>query len=113
MAGRGSAARIGGDEFAIICDGLGAPGEAIALGKEIQSIFATPFVVYPPGVRLTCACGLALFPSSAAEPGELVRVADAALYRAKADGRGGVAVVDERTGSRGAGGAALEETPAA
>ena len=111
MDGRGSAARIGGDEFAIICDGLGAPAEAIALGKEIQSIFATPFVVEPLGVRLTCACGLALFPSSAAEPGELVRVADAALYRAKAVGHGGVAVVDERAKSRGASCAALEEAP--
>jgi len=111
MDGRGSAARIGGDEFAIVCDGLGAPGEAIALGKEIQSIFATPFVVQPLGIRLTCACGLAVFPSSAAEPSELVRMADAALYRAKAVGHGGVAVVDERARSRGAGSAALEEAP--
>jgi diguanylate cyclase (GGDEF)-like protein len=36
--GRGSAARIGGDEFAIICDGIGAREEAIALGEEIQAI---------------------------------------------------------------------------
>ena len=84
--GRGSAARIGGDEFAIICDGIGSHDEAVALGQEIQTIFATPFAVQPLGLRLTCACGFALFPSSAANPGELVRVADAALYRAKAIG---------------------------
>ena len=45
MDGRGSAARMGGDEFAILCDGIGARDQAIALGEEIQAIFATPFAV--------------------------------------------------------------------
>jgi diguanylate cyclase (GGDEF)-like protein len=98
MDGRGSAARIGGDEFAVICNGIGARDEAIALGEQIQAIFTTRFDVSPLGARLTCACGFALFPMSAAEPDELVRLADAALYRAKASGRGGAAVFDPRAG---------------
>ena len=92
LAGRGSAARMGGDEFAILCDGIGAREEAIALGEEIQAIFTAPFAVDGRDIALTGACGFALFPASAAEPDELVRMADAALYRAKAIGRGGVAV---------------------
>ena len=92
LAGRGSAARMGGDEFAILCDGIGARDEAIALGEEIQAIFTAPFAVDGRDIALTGACGFALFPASAAEPDELVRMADAALYRAKAIGRGGVAV---------------------
>jgi diguanylate cyclase (GGDEF)-like protein len=108
MDGRGSAARIGGDEFAILCDGIGARGDAIALGQEIQTIFATPFAVEPLGIRLTCACGFALFPLSTAEPGELVRLADAALYRAKGIGRGRAVVFDARAGSI-AGDAEFEE----
>ena len=112
MDGRGSAARIGGDEFAILCDGIGARDDAIALGQEIQSIFAAPFAIQPLCVRLTCACGFALFPSSAAEPGDLVRLADAALYRAKALELG-AAVVDEGAGGRGAAGVALEALPSA
>jgi diguanylate cyclase (GGDEF)-like protein len=92
LAGRGSAARMGGDEFAILCDGIGAHDEAIALGEEIQAIFTAPFAVDGRDIALTGACGFALFPASAAEPDELVRMADAALYRAKAIGRGGVAV---------------------
>jgi diguanylate cyclase (GGDEF)-like protein len=92
LAGRGSAARMGGDEFAILCDRIGADEEAIALGEEIQAIFTAPFVVDGCDITLTGACGFALFPDSAAEPDELVRMADAALYRAKAIGRGGVAV---------------------
>ena len=109
MDGRGSAARIGGDEFAILCDGISARDEAVALGGEIQAIFATPFDAPPLGVRLTCACGFALFPSSAAEPSELVRLADAALYRAKASGPGGAAVFDARAGRTAARGAAFED----
>ncbi len=102
MNGRGSAARMGGDEFAILCDGIGARDQAIALGDEIQSIFATPFAVDGLEIALTGACGFALFPVSAVEPDELVRLADAALYRAKAGGRGGVAVFDATSESRGA-----------
>ncbi len=102
--GRGSAARIGGDEFAVLCGGIGAHDEAVALGQEIQAIFATGFDVSPLGVRLTCACGFALFPSSAAEPDELVRLADAALYHAKASGPGHMAVF-----RRAAGGGAVED----
>jgi diguanylate cyclase (GGDEF)-like protein len=109
MDGRGSAARIGGDEFAILCNGVGARDEAVALGKEIQTIFATPFEAPPLGIRLTCACGFALFPSTAAEPDELVRLADAALYRAKASGPGGAAAFDTRAGRTAASGAAFED----
>ncbi len=94
IEGCGSAARMGGDEFAILCDGIGARDEAIALGDKIHAIFTTPFAVEGLDVALTSACGFALFPSSAAEPDELVRLADAALYRAKAIGRGAVAVCD-------------------
>jgi diguanylate cyclase (GGDEF)-like protein len=109
MDGRGSAARIGGDEFAVLCNGIGARDEAVAFGEEIQTIFAMPFNVPPLSVRLTCACGFALFPLSAAEPDELVRLADAALYRAKASGHGGAAVFDGRAGRTAASGAAFED----
>jgi diguanylate cyclase (GGDEF)-like protein len=110
MDGRGSAARIGGDEFAVLCDGIGAGDEAVALGHEIQTIFATPFHVFPLGIRLTSACGFALFPSSGAEPDELVRLADAALYRAKASGTSGAAVFDARAGRTTGSVAAFENT---
>ena len=98
MDGRGSAARIGGDEFAILCDRVGARAEAIALGEEIQRMFAAPFATESLSVRLSCACGFALFPLSAAEQDELVRQADAALYRAKAGGRASAAGPDAQSG---------------
>ena len=109
MNGRGAAARIGGDEFALLCNGIGARDEAIALGEEIQAIFAAPFDMVPFAVHLTCAAGFALFPSTAGEPDELVRLADAALYRAKASGPGSAAAYDTRAGRTGAGGGPLED----
>jgi diguanylate cyclase (GGDEF)-like protein len=111
MEGRGSAARMGGDEFAILCDGIATRAEAVALRDEIQAIFAAPFAVDGLDIALTGACGFALFPFSAAEPEELVRLADAALYRAKAIGRGGVAVFDPATENDAVGRAALEDAP--
>jgi diguanylate cyclase (GGDEF)-like protein len=111
MEGRGSAARIGGDEFAVLCDGIGARDEAIALGEEINAIFAKHFDAAPLSGRLTCASGFALFPASALEPDELMRLADAALYRAKASGRGGAAVFDAE-GERAAALRAVADFPA-
>jgi predicted signal transduction protein with EAL and GGDEF domain len=64
--------------------------------------------VSPLGVRLTCACGFALFPSTAGEPDELVRLADAALYRAKASGSGDAAMFDTRAGRTAASRTAFE-----
>jgi diguanylate cyclase (GGDEF)-like protein len=109
MDGRGSAARVGGDEFSVLWDGIDARDQAIALGKEIQAIFAAPFAVEGLDIALTSACGFALFPFSAAEPDDLVRLADAALYRAKAIGHGGVAVFEATAERDGAGRVELEE----
>jgi diguanylate cyclase (GGDEF)-like protein len=103
MDTRGSAVRMGGDEFAILCEGIGGRNEAMALGAQIHSIFAAPFVVQSRSISLSCACGFALFPSSAIEPSELVRQADAALYRAKAGEPGGAAVFDASVGRTGSG----------
>ena len=74
--------------------------DVIALEEEIQSIFRTPFAIQSLSIPLSAACGFALFPSSAADPSELVRLADAALYRAKAVGPANVTVLDR--GSRAA-----------
>jgi diguanylate cyclase (GGDEF)-like protein len=45
-----------------------------------------------PDVRLTASVGVAVFPDTAADLGELVKQADEALYRAKSDGKDRVVV---------------------
>ena len=90
----GRAARMGGDEFAVVCEGIGAPEEAAATGRALQAIFAEPFIVDGKTVHLSGGFGFALFPGAARDANQLVRLADAALYRSKADGRGSVCVFD-------------------
>ena len=94
MRGRGHVARMGGDEFAILCEGVGGEREALAFGRDLKAAFAAPFVVDQLTVHLHCTSGFALFPASADQADQLIRLADVALYRAKANGRGGVGVFD-------------------
>ena len=94
MKGRGFLARMGGDEFAVIGDGLRDAPDAIAFGREIQAAFAEPFMIDSVTARLTCSCGFSLYPSSGGDPDRLTDRADMALYRAKAKQRGSVAVFD-------------------
>jgi diguanylate cyclase (GGDEF)-like protein len=94
MKGRGHAARMGGDEFAVICEQVSAQDEAIALGREIRKIFTAPFIVDQLTVHVNCTSGFALFPASADQPDRLIRLADIALYRGKAKRRGDIGVFD-------------------
>ena len=94
MRGRGHVARMGGDEFAILCEGVSSEREALAFGRDLKAAFAAPFVVDQLTVHLHCTSGFSLFPASADQADQLIRLADVALYRAKANGRGGVGVFD-------------------
>ena len=109
IADRGHAARMGGDEFAIVCEGIRTPAEATAIGRELKAIFADPFLVGGKAVHMTGAFGFALFPESASEANRIVRLADAALYRSKANGRGDVCVFDRADESAAVERAALEQ----
>ncbi|HWR96790.1 MAG TPA: diguanylate cyclase, partial [Candidatus Methanoperedens sp.] len=85
-------ARYGGDEFAVVSPGAGA-AEAQAFVMRIgEAIAAHRFGV--PGLPevggVTFSAGVACFPEDADDPDAIVRAADAALYRAKALGRGHV-----------------------
>ena len=95
MRGRGHAARMGGDEFAVLCEGVGDEREALAMAEDLKSVFAAPFVVDRLTVHLQCASGFALFPASADQADDLIRLADVALYKAKASGRGAFGVFDK------------------
>ncbi len=80
-------ARLGGDEFAIVQtrvdDAAGASALAARLIKEIEA----PFDLNGHQVTIGVSLGIAVAPGDATEADELLRNADMALYRAKADGR--------------------------
>jgi len=79
-------ARFGGDEFAILC----APANgahASALAERIALAFAEPFALEGQNIRVTASVGIAVSPENGENADDLMRHADIALYRAKADGR--------------------------
>jgi diguanylate cyclase len=81
-------ARLGGDEFAIVQQGGSQPGHAGLLSERIAGALGEPFAVGGKTARISASIGVAVFPANADTPLDLVRNADMALYRAKAEGRG-------------------------
>lgn len=81
------AARLGGDEFAILLEGTAQP-EAIGLVcQRILQSFGAPVPVEGRIVQVGISMGCAVYPRDGLTQSELYRVADQALYAAKAAGR--------------------------
>ena len=80
-------ARIGGDEFAILLEGVTESGARAVAGKIIQAL-DEPFAELSPPNRLGLSVGISLFKSGAGMPGEVLVEADQAMYRAKRRGGG-------------------------
>ncbi len=87
-------ARFGGDEFAILCPNIVNERTALAVGARIQNALDTPFQLKSMELMATASIGIALGDSST-DGADLLRDADAAMYRAKDSGRNCVALFDE------------------
>jgi diguanylate cyclase (GGDEF)-like protein/PAS domain S-box-containing protein len=87
VRGIDTVARLGGDEFAIIARGA-SPSAAAELAARIIESTAESFDVLGHQVVIGTSIGIALAPTDGNEPDQLLRNADMALYRAKAEGRG-------------------------
>jgi diguanylate cyclase (GGDEF)-like protein/PAS domain S-box-containing protein len=81
-------ARLGGDEFAIVQYGGIQPNQSGLLAERILTALAEPFAIGAQNVRISGSIGIAMFPADAANPTDLIKNADMALYRGKAEGRG-------------------------
>ena len=81
-------ARLGGDEFAIVQAPIARIEDAGALAQGVIDALAKPFVVQGHQVTIGTSVGIALAPVDTGDAGELLKMADIALYRAKTDGRG-------------------------
>jgi len=80
-------ARLGGDEFAILQADVAQPEEASALAERLLDVVSEPFHLDGHLVALGASIGIALAPHDGADPDRLLKNADMALYRAKADGK--------------------------
>jgi diguanylate cyclase (GGDEF)-like protein len=81
-------ARVGGDEFAIIHTGIEQPNDAAMLARRICDAVKEPCELHGHAAIVDTSIGIALAPGDGTDPTELLKNADMALYRAKADGRG-------------------------
>ena len=83
-----TAARLGGDEFAIIQAGVDQPHEATALARRLIEELTKPYEIGGHTVIVGASIGVAIGPLDGTSPDTLLKHADLALYRAKAEGRG-------------------------
>jgi len=81
-------ARVGGDEFTLIAADGPQPATAVALADRLLETVADDFEVDGHKLRVGLSVGIAFYPHDGASAAALLSNADAALYRAKADGRG-------------------------
>lgn len=80
-------ARFGGDEFAILQLDIADPSDAGALAARVLRDVSEPPYDIGTQVDVTASIGIAFFDKSIAEPEEMIKQADMALYRAKDTGR--------------------------
>jgi diguanylate cyclase (GGDEF)-like protein/PAS domain S-box-containing protein len=81
-------ARIGGDEFAIISGDLAEAAAMTAFAARLIETISAPLYLDGHQVVVGASIGIALAPTDASDPDQLLTSGDMALSRAKADGRG-------------------------
>ena len=86
-------ARLGGDEFTLLLDDVCEPREATVIAERVLQSLQTPFVLDGRELFIGASIGIALATAQSA-PEQVMRDADVAMYRAKADGKGRHAVFD-------------------
>jgi diguanylate cyclase (GGDEF)-like protein len=89
-------ARLGGDEFAVLIENLPDPARATAVAESLLAALVDPMRVADKEMFTSASIGIAYADTQYTRAEELLRDADAAMYRAKAHGRQRHEVFDER-----------------
>ena len=89
-------ARYGGDEFIVVAECGQQPGDVNAVTSKILDAVSRPIAplwttdLSAPNIVITCSIGVSRYPRDGDDPETLIRLADAAMYKAKQSGRGRV-----------------------
>jgi len=89
VRGSDTVARLGGDEFVVLLPALGTRADAERIAGNIIERVSGPMIIGSHELHVTPSVGIALFPDDGNDAHELLRNADTAMYRAKAEGRRG------------------------
>lgn len=85
---RDTAARMGGDEFAILLEGFGGGGDPVRVAERVQAEMSRPLGLGGHEVSATVSIGIVLMSAARYDrPEDVLRDADIAMYRAKTGGR--------------------------
>ena len=76
-------ARIGGDEFVLLTERLSSRPAALTLIDELHRCLEKPITIQNSPLYLTVSCGLAIYPEDVTHTADLLREADADMYRMK------------------------------
>lgn len=87
-------ARLGGDEFGIMLEGLTGVAGATQVAERITAQFERPYIVGGREVFITSSTGIAMSSFPQAQPEQLLRYADFAMYQAKTKGKTHYAIYD-------------------
>lgn len=89
-------ARLGGDEFVVLAPDIDSVDEGLELARRLhRAVVGEPIPVDGRPLHVAASVGVAVSPTGADEPGDLLGAADRAMYLAKDEGRSSVVVFDE------------------
>jgi len=83
---RDTISRQGGDEFAILIRGHGAPARLATIAQRLINAISHPFIVAGHELRVGASIGICTYPHDGNDIGSLLKNADTAMYQAKAAG---------------------------
>lgn len=81
-------ARMGGDEFVTLVDGIGDEDLITRMASDIVAAVAAPLLVGKHELHLSASVGVSCYPADGADVATLIKNADTAMYHAKSAGRG-------------------------
>jgi diguanylate cyclase (GGDEF)-like protein/PAS domain S-box-containing protein len=80
-------ARLGGDEFAFVCENLSVPDDAAIIAEKLLIALSRKIRMAGQEISISGSIGISLFPEDGDEARDLLRYADAAMYRVKGQGK--------------------------
>lgn len=94
-------ARYGGDEFVIVIGDLAEAQHVLVVLQKLQRAFEAPYSLEGSDIFVSFSTGIAVYPTDGEDEATLLKNADTALYKAKADGKGGYCFYARQMNARG------------